>query len=145
MKVKLLQREPSRIFAVVLSDGDEVPAGLLAFAEEHRITGASLTAIGAFEEATVAFFNPESKEYEKIPVREQAEVLTLAGNLARHGRDPKLHAHVVLGLRDGSTRGGHLVNARVRPTLEVTVIETPAHLRRRIDEATGLPLLDLEL
>ena len=35
-------------------------------------------------------------------------------------------AHVVLGLSDGTTRGGHLIEGRVFPTLEVVVTENPA-------------------
>ena len=54
------------------------------------------------------------------------------------------HAHVVLGRSDGSAIGGHLVEAHVRPTLEVVLVETPAHLRKRIDAETGLALIDLD-
>jgi predicted DNA-binding protein with PD1-like motif len=55
--------------------------------------------------------------------------------------EPKIHAHVVVGRRDGTALGGHLLDARVRPTLEVVLVETPATLRRTIDKTTGLPLL----
>jgi hypothetical protein len=55
-----------------------------------------------------------------------------------------VHAHVFLGTRDGAARGGHLLAATVRPTLEVIVEESPSALRRRIDDATGLPLIDLD-
>lgn len=54
---------------------------------------------------------------------------------------PTLHLHAVLGMRDGSTRGGHLLGATVWPTLEVIVTESPAHLRKRMDPEVGLPLL----
>jgi predicted DNA-binding protein with PD1-like motif len=54
-----------------------------------------------------------------------------------------VHAHAVLGRRDGSTRGGHLLEGHVRPTLEVMLVESQASLRRRSDPATGLALIDL--
>jgi predicted DNA-binding protein with PD1-like motif len=54
-----------------------------------------------------------------------------------------LHAHVVVGKRDGTAHGGHFLNGRVWPTLEMVVTETPAHLRRRKDDETSLPLIDL--
>jgi uncharacterized protein len=50
----------------------------------------------------------------------------------------------VLGTRDGTTRGGHLIEGYVRPTLELIVDEVPAHLRRRYDPDTGLALIALE-
>jgi predicted DNA-binding protein with PD1-like motif len=49
----------------------------------------------------------------------------------------------VLGKADGTAHGGHLLRAHVRPTLEVIVTESPAHLRRRSDPETGLALIQL--
>lgn len=54
------------------------------------------------------------------------------------------HVHVVLGRRDGTTRGRHLRAATVRPTLEVMVTESPRSLRRRFDPDAGLALIDPE-
>jgi uncharacterized protein len=143
MKTKLLEADGTRTFAVVLDPGDEVIESLTAFANGENVTGAGFTAIGAFRDVTLAYFDLEKKEYQEIPVDEQVEVLSLTGNFGIHDGEPKIHAHVVVGRRDGSTRGGHLIRAHVQPTLEVVVTETPAHLRRRIDASTGLPLIDL--
>jgi predicted DNA-binding protein with PD1-like motif len=49
----------------------------------------------------------------------------------------------VLGLSDGSTRGGHLLEGIVRPTLEVMVAKTPAYLRRKKKPEFGIALIDL--
>jgi predicted DNA-binding protein with PD1-like motif len=132
-----------RTFAVVFSTGDDPVAGLKTFAAEHRIIGAQLTAIGAFSRATVGYFDWQRKDYLRIAVDEQVEVLALTGNLGTKDDEPALHAHVVLGRRDGAAQGGHLLEATVQPTLEVMVVETPQHLTRRFDAATGLPLIDL--
>jgi predicted DNA-binding protein with PD1-like motif len=113
------------------------------FAVAQRVSAAVVTAIGGFSEATLGFFELGERAYTEIPVQEQAEVLSLVGDIGRHddGR-VALHAHVVLGLRDGSTRGGHLLAARVRPTLEVMVSESSGQLRRRYREDFGLALID---
>ena len=68
-------------------------------------------------------------------------MLSLLGNVAVHHDLPKVHAHVVVGKRDGTAHGGHLLEAHVRPTLEAIVVESPRHLERRTDEQTGLALL----
>jgi predicted DNA-binding protein with PD1-like motif len=107
--------------------------------------GARVTAIGAFSSATLAYFDRASKEYERIPVDEQVEVLSLVGDVALDGDEPKLHAHVVVGARDGSARGGHLLEARVWPTLEVMLVESRTPLRKRFDPDAGLPLIDPSL
>jgi predicted DNA-binding protein with PD1-like motif len=82
------------------------------------------------------------KDYQKISIHEQVEVLSLVGNIALKGSEPSLHAHVVLGKADGSAHGGHLLEAHVRPTLEVVIEEAPRELRRVFDSITGLALLD---
>jgi hypothetical protein len=72
-------------------------------------------------------------------------VLSALGDVALDDKGkPSLHMHVVLGLSDGSTRGGHLVTGSVQPTLEVTLIETPAHLRRKQRPELGIALIDLD-
>ena len=142
MQSKLLQdRTGERTYAVAFDPGEEVMAGLRQFAREANLIGAHLTAIGAFRDAVLGFFDPDAKEYVKTPVREQVEVLSLIGNVAQFRGQPTVHAHVVLGKRDGSAWGGHLLEAHVRPTLEVIVVEAPHHLRRETDEATGLARL----
>lgn len=133
----------ARTFALVFGTGEEVTDGLLHFARAHRLSAARLSALGAFQEATLGFFDVDEKAYEEIAVEEQTEVLSLTGNIALYDEEPRLHAHVVLGRRDGAALGGHLIRGFVRPTLEVMLVETPAALQRVVDDATGLPLLQL--
>jgi predicted DNA-binding protein with PD1-like motif len=99
--------------------------------------------IGGFSSATLGYFEWTAKRYKQIPVNEQVEVLTLAGDIALDNGEPKVHAHVILGRADASTLGGHLIEAHVRPTLEVVLEESPVHLRRRMDSGSGLALIDL--
>jgi uncharacterized protein len=145
MRSKLLSdTEGARMFAVVLDPGEEAFAGIESFAGREGIDGASVTAIGAFSEATLGFFDFDRKEYDRIPVKAQSEVLSMLGDIGRdkNGK-PSLHLHVVLGLADGSTKGGHFLEGTVRPTLEVIVTETPAELVRTKRSDLGISLLDL--
>ncbi|MDI6028459.1 DNA-binding protein [Corticibacterium sp. UT-5YL-CI-8] len=145
MKSKLLsESETGRIFVVVLDPDDEAFKSISDFAASEKVTAAAVTAIGAFERATVGWFDFETKTYREIPVAEQCEVLSAIGDIAV-GDDgkPSLHLHAVLGLSDGSTRGGHLLDGIVRPTLEVMVTETPAHLHRRRRPELGIALINL--
>jgi predicted DNA-binding protein with PD1-like motif len=146
MQSKQLHEENGQeTFALIFDTGDEFMSGLTGFAEENGLDAASLTAIGAFSDVTLGYFDMQNKEYEKIPMEEQVEVLSLVGDIApKEDGEPQVHAHVVVGLRDGTTRGGHLLEAHVRPTLEVVLTESPAYLKRRTDEETGLALIDLQ-
>jgi predicted DNA-binding protein with PD1-like motif len=145
MRAKLLHDDGSqRTFAVVFDQGDEVTRALTEVAAKHRMSAASLTAIGAFESAVLGYFDWDLKDYRRIAVDEQVEVVSLVGNLVLQDGEPKLHAHVVIGKSDGTAMGGHLLEGRVRPTLEVVIVESPLHLRRRHDQATGLALISIE-
>lgn len=143
MRAKLLNDAAERTFALILDSGDEVVATLEAFANEHSLVASRITAIGAFSSATLGYFNWDSKEYERIEVDEQVEVLSLVGDIALQGSDAKLHAHIVLGKRDGSVCGGHLLWGATRPTLEVLLIDSPSYLKREFDPASGLPLIKI--
>jgi len=141
MRAKRLNDTGERTFALIFETGEEPVRLLTQFAEQEGMTAARFTAIGAFSEATVAYFDWERRDYVSIPVREQVEVLSLLGDIALDGDKPKVHAHVVLGTREGWARGGHLLEARVRPTLEVMLEESPRRLQRAYDPQSGLALI----
>lgn len=143
MRHKILNDGEERTHALIFGTGDEAMSLLQRFCEEQGITAARFTAIGAFSQALLGYFNWETKEYDRIPVPEQVEALSLIGDVALQDGKPKIHAHAVLGRHDGSTRGGHLLEAHVRPTLEVLLIESPAYLRRRMDAESGLALIHI--
>lgn len=144
MKTQLIHEQSGEeTFAVVFDKEDEVVVGLHQFAEKHRVTAAHFTAVGAFRDAVLGYFERERKDYKRILLTEQVEVLSLIGNIALAKGKPKVHAHVVVGKGDGTAHGGHLLEAHVWPTLEVIVVETPHHLRRIHDEETGLALLSV--
>lgn len=125
MRAKALNENGERVFAVIFEADEEPVAGL----------------IGAVSEATLGYFAWEKKDYEHIAVDEQVEVLALVGDISVEGEKKKVHAHVVLGRRDGSACGGHLLAAKVRPTLEVILTESPSYLRRVHDRESGLALI----
>ena len=144
MNSKLLHDENGlKTFALVFDKDDDVKESLLRFATKNGLRGAQVIGIGAFSKVTLGFFDRNKKSYQEIPVNEQVEVLSFAGNIAEKDGVPMLHAHVVVGKRDGTAHGGHFLDGRVWPTLEMILTETPAHLRRVKDEETGLPLIDL--
>ena len=144
MRSKILNDQGERTYALVFETGDEPVSLLEKFAVDHKLAAARFTAIGAFSEAVLGYFDWQSRKYQKIPVGEQVEVLSLVGDVALDGERPKVHAHVVLGKRDGSAHGGHLLQAKVRPTLELMLTESPAHLRKRHDPDSGLALIRID-
>lgn len=144
MKSKLLYESNGlRTFALIFDKGDAVKEKLLEFATSNHFKNVQLTAIGAFSEVTLGYFERQKKDYKPIPVKEQVEVLSFAGNIVQKEGKPLLHAHVVVGKSDGTALGGHFLGGKVWPTLEMVVAELPVQLTRTLDEETGLPLINL--
>jgi hypothetical protein len=142
MQSRLINDGPQKTYALVLAYGDEVAGSVERFAAERGLSAAQITGIGAFSDAVLGFFDWEKKDYRKIPVREQVEVVSLVGDVAQ-GPDgkPVLHLHAVVSRSDGTAMGGHLLRAHVRPTLEIVLTESPKHLHKRKDPESGLALI----
>jgi len=144
MKTEQISVQPGKqTFAVVLAKGDEVIARLLDFARQRQLSAAYFTGIGGWSDATLAYFDRAGMEYKHLPVPGQVEVLSLLGNITLADGQPKVHAHAVVGLPDGSTRGGHVLEAHVWPTLELFLVESGEPLHRARDPETGLDLIHI--
>lgn len=116
---------------------------LKKFAAGEKLHAGRFTAVGAFSTAEVGFFDFSIKDYRHIPVGEQTEVLSMIGDISIYQDKPKVHAHVVLGRRDGSACGGHLLKAVVHPTLEIILTESPSWMTRKMDPESGIPLINI--
>lgn len=144
MKSKSINDGVERVFVLVLDQGEEAFKSIAAFADQEKISGASVSAIGAFSRAHLGWFDLAEKKYRPIDINDQCEVLSLMGDIAQ-GDDGKssLHLHAVLGLKDGTLRGGHFLSGMVQPTLEVTIRETVVHLRRKKRDDLGIALINI--
>ena len=90
MKSKLLvDSKAEKTWAVIFDSGEEAMSGLLSFAKQQSLTAAHFTAIGAFSRAVLGYFDWDAKEYKRIPVDEQVEVVTLMGDITLRTEVPK--------------------------------------------------------
>lgn len=142
MKWRQLGEEHGAMHVVVLDAGEEPVQALTEFARARDIRTAQVTAVGAFSEAVVGWFDPEARDYRRIPVAEQCEVLSLVGDIAEGDDGPVPHLHAVLGMSDGRTRGGHLLSGQVWPTLEVIVRSAEPPLPKVYHPELGLALVE---
>jgi hypothetical protein len=127
---------------VILETGDEIVSNLKRFAEENKLAGSSFKAIGALSSAKVGWFNWQTRKYETAAqFQEQLEVLSLIGDIALKDGKPVAHAHIIVGKSDGTAHGGHLLEAQVRPTLEVVLTESAHPLHKTIDPESGIALI----
>lgn len=143
MREELISDGKDRTFVIVFDTGDEVVSGLEAFARKHRIDGARLTAIGAVSEASVGFFDWRKRTYKRSDLREQMDVLSLLGYLTIDEQgNHKVDVQAVFSCENGTVRGGHLIAAKARPTLEVMAIASTLALHQRLDPSAHVPVID---
>ncbi len=144
MKWHQVPDSPESVYVLVLAPGEDAVAEITGFAREQALGASQVTAVGAFSRAVAGWFDREAKDCRRIGVDEQCEVLSLLGDIAIGGDGPAAHLHAVLGLSDGTTRGGHLLEGQVWPTLAVIVRDSPAVLARIHRSDLGLALIDPE-
>lgn len=143
MRFELVDQHP-KTYVLIFDAGDELASELKRFAAEQKLSGSSFKAIGALASVKLGWFNWQTKVYDtSVALEEQVELLSLIGDIAMKDGQPQVHAHVVIGKSDGTAHGGHLLEAKVRPTCELILTESPAHLQKQIDAESGLALIRL--
>lgn len=145
MKSRLLHQDgETRTYLLVMDAGDEACAEITAFARDRGIRGATVTAIGAVDEATLGVFAAELGGFWLKHFDEQLEIASFIGDIATGSEGPTLHAHAVLGGRDCVAYAGHAEALHVNPTMEVVLTESPAHLVKRLDPSSGLAVIAID-
>jgi predicted DNA-binding protein with PD1-like motif len=136
--------EDPKTLVVILDTGDEILSSLESVARTEHLAGSSFKAIGALSDVELGWLNWETKKYQTaVKFQEQVELLSLIGDIALKDGEPEIHAHLVVGRRDGTAHGGHLLRATVRPTCEIVITESPRHLQKEIDPDAGIALIRL--
>ena len=128
---------------IVFKKGEQFPGALITALKKRKIFSVSFFGLGGFLKAELAFYDLKKKNYiKKIFHNGPYEVLALTGNVVLGPKgDLMSHCHAVLGKKDFSVFGGHLLGAVVGGTLELHVNASDTPLKRCLDKETGLQLL----
>jgi hypothetical protein len=145
VKVKLLSTNgETKTYVLVFSPGDEVRSGLNDFALQYKVKCAYYTAIGDVFSAKTGFFDYQRKMFKVINI-DTSEVVSFIGNIAVFNGKPVAHTHVSFAAKDGSVKGGHLLELYVGPTLEVFVTVEPTALYKKTDPRYNAGVIDPRL
>ena len=139
MHYKLVDEKP-KTFILVFETNDELARGLKDFASEQKLASASFKAIGALSSVKLGWLNWETKQYEpSVSLHEQVELLSLIGDIALKDGEPQVHAHAVVGKRDGTAHGGHLLRSH-RLQLTGSAIQVQLRITGTRDRPLALAL-----
>jgi predicted DNA-binding protein with PD1-like motif len=124
MRVEELPTADSHTYEIRFSTGDEILSGLTEFAEQHHIVSAHITGIGGLISAKLGWGSDKVPGMKEIDVTQKCELVSLTGNISMRGQHPYVHLHGVVAFSDGSTKGGHVIEAHVDPLAEIFVVTT---------------------
>jgi predicted DNA-binding protein with PD1-like motif len=124
-RMKGEQLSVARTFKVSFGQSDELLSGLTEFAAKNHIESAQITGLGGFITATLGWGDSaQGWAFKKTTIDQKCEVASLVGNISLRDGKPYVHIHVVVSFPDGSTKGGHLIDAHISPIAEIFVVET---------------------
>ena len=118
--------------------GQELLGEIAGYCHEHGIcSGVVLGIIGSVRSARLNFLIELPWKYDSVDYVGPMEIVGAQGSVALKDGDLVVHIHIQLSSQD-TCRGGHLAEATVFSTAEVTIGELNYQLRRQLDSYTGL-------
>ena len=129
-------------YVLRVDKGEEVVETITTFCEDKNIRLASISGIGATNNATIVLFESGKKLYHKETFADDMEILSLTGNISTKDDKPYIHLHIILSTSDHKAIGGHLNSAIISVTCEIvlTIIGTGETVYREFNEEIGLNL-----
>jgi predicted DNA-binding protein with PD1-like motif len=131
-------------YVVRLDAGEKIIETLKALCERDAIGGGFFHGLGAVGEAEIGRFDPESNGYAWAQLSGPHEIVSLYGNITVADGKPFVHAHIALGDSTFAVKGGHLKEAVVSVTCEITLVRFRDDIGRTKDAASGLWTLALD-
>ncbi|WP_223857409.1 PPC domain-containing DNA-binding protein [Sphingobacterium micropteri] len=137
-------RKINQTYILSIDDKSSIVDTLTDFVASQKIVAGEITGIGATNEATLRFFDPDTKEYVDKTFTEQMEISNLSGNIAEVDGKLMLHLHVTLGKSDYSALAGHLSDAKIRGAGEFFINAIHTKVIKIKNEDIGLNFYDFE-
>jgi predicted DNA-binding protein with PD1-like motif len=130
-----------RTYIFRINKGKDLLEALTDFCHDNQIKCGIINGIGSLESAALAYFDPSKKKYEKHAVNEQAEVLSLLGNVSIMDNRSNVHAHLTVSDKKGVVTGGHLQHGCKVFAVEVYIQELVGEPKvRKQDKVSKLSL-----
>jgi predicted DNA-binding protein with PD1-like motif len=128
-------------FMLVLQEGENLFEGILRCANDAHLQSATLSGLGGLFNITVAYYNHETYQYQTKLFTEMHELISINGNITRCEGKLFLHVHAALGNEKYEVIGGHIMDATVNPTAEISIVPFPGIIDREADAKTGLKMI----
>ncbi len=122
--------------------GEDVLASIRAVCNAERVRLAEISALGAADYAEVGVYHLAEKRFLPRTLEGEMEICALTGSVTRRGTELYLPLHGSLADADGNVYGGHVNEIRVSATAEIFIRLLPGEVNRRLEEESGIFLMD---
>lgn len=134
----------SEPFVLILKTGEKLHEGIKKCARDAKLMGASIQGLGQLINPAFAYYGPNAQPH-VISLEGTYELISLNGNIAMSQGEYYTHIHAVLGDRTLQATAGHIKEATIGATAELTVTPFTKSLERRVDQDTGFgPIVTTE-
>ena len=128
-----------QLFAI--ARGEKIIASLLTYAQQNQLMSASISGLGALKDPILGYYNLPEKKYQYKMFEGLYELISLNGNITKFNNKYIIHAHVALSNKQFHLIGGHLQEATVSVTAEITIIPFDSTYQRKFNSNINLNLI----
>lgn len=125
-------------YALICEKGEDLNQKISQWVEDNNIQSGTVSVIGAIEDITLGWFDPESKQYINTFYPGEFELVSCQGNISYMDNKPFIHLHAVISDRFCRTFGGHLFSSTVAVTAEAFIHTGQQRLERVKQGSFGL-------
>jgi len=127
-----------KIHVFRVKPAQELLTEIARYCNDHGLySGLVLGIIGSVQRARLNFLMELPGQYDSVEYTGPLEIVCAQGSIALKNNEPVIHIHILLSGKD-ICRGGHLAEAEVFSTAEVSIGEIDYQLQRQYDDYTGL-------
>ena len=138
-------RTDGNLHVVRIDRGEKIMESLLNYIRKHKIKSGFLTGIGAVNPCEIGWYDLDGEIYRTTIIEGNCEITGVVGNIAWIDGDPIVHAHIMLGKKDYSVVGGHLIEGTISVTGEFWITQSEIAVGRKPVEPAGLKLIDFDI
>ncbi|MBN2619847.1 DNA-binding protein [candidate division WOR-3 bacterium] len=132
-----------KYYVARLEKGEEIIAALTTAAQKKSLRSAFFFGLGVAKDPVLGYFNAPKKTYIKKAFKGEYELTSFSGNISREKKEIVIHCHVTITDDQFNACGGHLFQATIPATMEILLMPFSPALKRRLNRAAGLHLLDI--
>jgi len=92
----IVVHQENNVYILNIERGEELLSSLRAFLEKENIKAGYFSGLGAAGALDIAYYNLESKKFERHTIKEDVEILSLTGNIAMLKDERIIHCKILL-------------------------------------------------